>query len=115
MFENSSVMIITAGVSPDKIYRVEADADTQASICRTFANAKYDLIGEKSRYVFDGSYKPHSDEFLAIEQFILSDEIKDAICNPLGVPAFQKENGLFPDIKAVFVYTKTKYARKARQ
>ena len=103
MFENSSIMIIEAGVFPDKIYRVEVDADAQTSICRAFANAKEDLINEKSRYVFDGSYKPHSDEFLAIEQFILSDEIKDAIRDPLGVPAFQEDQGRFPDIKAVFV------------
>ena len=107
MFEESSVMIIAAGVFPDKIYRVEVDADTQATICCAFANAKDDLISGKSRYVFDGSYKPHSDEFLAIEQFILPDEIKDAIRDPLGVPAFQEENGRFPDIKAVFVGERT--------
>lgn len=48
-------------------------------------------------------YKPHSDEFLAIENFQLSDEIKDAVRNPLGVAAFDKENEEFPEIKAIFV------------
>lgn len=61
------------------------------------------MISEKTKNSFDGSYKPHNDEFLAIENFQLSDEIKDAIRDPLGVPAYQKENGEFYDIKAIFV------------
>ena len=34
---------------------------------------------------FDGSYKPDEDESLKIEKFDLSDEIQEAINNPLGV------------------------------
>lgn len=53
--------------------------------------------------LFDGSYKPNDDEFLSIENFQLSSEIMDAIRDSIGVPSYEKENGEFPDIKAVFV------------
>ena len=103
MFENCSVMIIKAGTKKEEILRLELDAETQKAICETFDSAKSELIADKSRVQFDGSYKPHSDEFLAIENFQLSDEIKDAVRNPLGVAAFDKENEEFPEIKAIFV------------
>lgn len=102
MFENCSVMIIKAGAE-EEILRLEVDAETQKGICETFESAKNDLIEEKSRIIFDGSYKPHQDEFLAIENFQLPDKIMDAIRDPLGVAAFDKEGGTFPEIKAVFV------------
>ena len=66
-----------------------------------------DLISEKTRISFDGRYKPHNDEFLAIENFQLSDEIKDAIRDPLGVPIYTKENDEFIEIKAIFVGKRT--------
>lgn len=102
MFEDCSVMIIKAGVE-EEILRLEVDAETQKGICKTFESAKNDLIDGKSRIIFDGSYKPHQDEFLAIENFQLPDKIMDAIRDPLGVAAFDKESGAFPEIKAVFV------------
>ncbi len=103
MFENSSVMIIKAGGGADEICRLELNAQTQISICETFSEAKIDLINEKSRVVFDGSYKPNNDEFLAIENFQIPDAIKDAIRDPIGVPTYEKIEGVFPEIKAVFV------------
>lgn len=103
MFENCSVMVIKAGSKPEEILRLELDAETQKAVCETFAAAKDDLITDKSRVPFDGSYKPHRDEFLTIESFQLPVEIMDAIRNPLGVAAFDKENEEFPEIKAIFV------------
>lgn len=38
-----------------------------------------------------------------IENFQLADEIKDAIRDPIGVAAFEKNEGEYPMIKAVFV------------
>lgn len=107
MFENCSVMIIKAGTKDGGILRLELAAETQKAICEAFASAKLDLINDKTRVSFDGSYKPHNDEFLAIESFRLSDEIMDAIRDPLGVTAFDKENDEFPEIKAIFVGERT--------
>lgn len=103
MFENCSIIIIANGNHLDELYRLEVDADTQREICLSFDSALNDLISKKTKLSFDGSYKPHDDEFLAIENFQLSDAIKDAIRDPLGVPVYQKENGEFYDIKAIFV------------
>lgn len=106
MFQNCSVMIIRTD-NPSEILRLEVDAETQKAICDAFAVAVSDLVGEKTKVPFDGSYKPHQDEFLAIENFQLTDEIKDAIRNPMGVAAYQKEGNAFPEIKAIFVGERT--------
>lgn len=103
MFENCSIIIIANGIHFDELYRLEVDADTQREVCSSFDSALNDLISEKTKISFDGSYKPHNDEILVIENFQLSDAIKDAIRDPLGVPAYQKENGEFYDIKAILV------------
>ena len=103
MFDNCSVMIIKAGTRDEEIYRLDVDADTQKAICETFEKAQTELISDKSRVVFDGSYKPNNDEFLAIESFQLPDAIMDAIRDPLGVTTYQKEENEFPEIRAIFV------------
>ena len=95
-------MIIKTG-EPLEIFRLEVDSDTQNSICDAFSNAVSEMTLEKSKVVFDGSYKPLDDEYLAIENFQLPDAIKDAIRNPIGVAKYKKENGCFPEIKAIFV------------
>lgn len=107
MFDNCSVMIIRADTMSDEIFRLDVDADTQNAICRTFSEAVTELIADKTKVVFDGSYKPHQDEFLSIENFQLSDELKDAIRDPLGAPTYQKQEGEFPEIKAIFVGERT--------
>lgn len=103
MFENCSIMTIGTGHTVDEIYRLDMDAKTQQEIVETFANGIKELTEEKTKISFDGSYKPNDDEYLVIENFRLSDEIKDAIRNPIGVQGFMKENGKYPEIKAIFV------------
>ena len=103
MFENCSVMIIKAGTKPEEICRLDVDAATQEAICETFSVAQGELAVGKTRVVFDGSYKPNNDEFLAIERFQLPDSIMDAIRDPLGVASYQKEADEFPEIKAIFI------------
>ena len=103
MFENSAVMVIRADKNEDFIYRLEMDAATQQELCISFSNAYDELLNGKNRVVFDGSYKPLTDEFLTIENFQIASEIMDAIRDPIGVQSFKKENGRFPEIKAVFV------------
>ena len=108
MFQNSSVFVLAGGTRANEIFRIDVDNETQMAICNSFSDAKDILISaDKERIVFDGSYKPNDDEFLAIENFQIQDEIKDAIIDPLGVPAYQKQNGEFPEIKAVFVGERT--------
>lgn len=107
MFENCSVMIIKAGVKPEEIYRIDIDSDTQKAICEAFSIAQEELVADKTRVEFDGSYRAHNDEFLAIERFQLPDSIMDAIRDPLGVTPYQKQNDEFPEIKAIFVGERT--------
>ncbi|WP_051931353.1 Kiwa anti-phage protein KwaB-like domain-containing protein [Clostridium sp. KNHs214] len=107
MFEDCSVMIIAAGAHANEIYRLDVDADTQKDICSAFETALGDLITDKTRIKFDGSYKPHRDEFLAVENFQLADKIKDAIRDPLGVTVYEKKDGNFLEIKAVFLGKRT--------
>lgn len=102
MFENSSVLVICAD-NDNTIMRIEIGADTQKSICHTFAEAVQSLTSEKGKVEFDGRYKPEQDEILYISNFQLADEIKDAVRNPIGVTAYEKTNGEYPPIKAVFV------------
>ena len=61
------------------------------------------MTANKERIIFDGGYKPNDDEFLAIENFKIIDDIKDAIRDPLGTTSYQKQEGEFPEIKAIFV------------
>ena len=102
MFENSSVLVVCAD-NDSTIMRIEIDAETQKSICHTFAEAVQSLTSDKEKVEFDGRYKPEQDEILHISNFQLADEIKDAVRNPIGVAAYEKTNGEYPPIKAVFV------------
>ena len=53
--------------------------------------------------IFDGSYKPDEDESLKIENFDLSDEIQEAINNPLGVDKLVANDGNELNIRAIFL------------
>ena len=53
--------------------------------------------------IFDGSYKPDEDESLKIENFDLSDEIQEAINNPLGVDKLVANAGNELNIRAIFL------------
>mgnify|MGYP000849240624 CR=1 FL=1 len=102
MFDSSSILVICADGN-DSIMRIEIDAKTQKSICETFAESVQSLTSEKEKVEFDGRYKPEQDEILHISNFQLKDDIKDAVRNPIGVTAYEKTNGEYPAIKAVFV------------
>lgn len=102
MFDNSSILVICADGN-DTIVRIEIDAETQKSICKTFVEAVQSLTSEKEKVEFDGRYKPEQDEILHISNFQLRDDIKDAVRNPIGVTEYKKTNGEYPAIKAVFV------------
>lgn len=103
MFENSSVMVLKIVDRAVEVCKLELEGETQTKICNAFSNAVEDLITGKEKVMFDGSYKPHEDEFLAIGNFQLQDDIKDAVRDPMGVAAYRKVDEEFPEIKAIFV------------
>jgi hypothetical protein len=103
MFEHSTVMVLKVVDKEVEVCKLELEAETQAAICNTFSNEVEDLIADKEKVMFDGSYKPHEDEFLAIGNFQLQDDINDAVRNPMGVAAYQKVGEEFPEIRAIFV------------
>lgn len=97
----------------NKIYRLEVERDVQDSICKSFALSVESMVNGKALKDYEVNYKPEDDELLRIEKFVLPDEIKNAIRNPLGVDAYKKnpdveyeeDNDIvgFPEIKAIFV------------
>ncbi|PWL82887.1 MAG: hypothetical protein DBY24_02730 [Prevotellaceae bacterium] len=106
MFEKCSIMVLCAD-EQQSVRRIEIDTDTQESICQLFSDAAAELTNDKEKVEFDGRYKPDQDEILCISNFQLSDDIKDAIRDPLGVSAYEKVNGDYPAIKAVFIGART--------
>ena len=103
MFEDSSVMVMRTVEQTIEVLKLDLDEEARESLCQSFSGAKVEMISNKERVIFDGSYKPNPDEFLAIENFSLCDEIKDAIRNPMGLKSYQKVDGDFPEIQAIFV------------
>ena len=114
MFKDCSVFILSGD---GKTYRLEVDKATQTTICKTFSDSVESMVKDKSIHDFEVNYKPEDDEILRIENFLLPDEIKDAIRNPLGADLYQKssEHRLegkedylgYPEIRAIFVGERT--------
>lgn len=107
MFQNSSVFVLAGGINDNKVFRIDVDSDTQTSICKSFSDAVTQLTSGKERIAFDGSYKPDENEYLFIENYQISDDIMNAIRDPLGVETYKKKGSKFPEIKAVFVGERT--------
>ena len=103
MFENCSIFILAAGEHDGEVYRLTVDADTQKAICKSFSTASRKMIVGKSKIPFTGSYVPLEDEVLEIQNFRLDDKIKEAVKNPLGTTLYTENDGIFPEIKAIFV------------
>lgn len=109
MFTDCSVLILA---SDGEIYRLELDYASQKAICEAFSSSVESMTKGKIARDFEVNYKPEDDEILYIERFLLADEIKDAIRNPLGVDSYRKDPDVvskgddflgFPDIRAIFV------------
>lgn len=110
MFYDSCVFILSV---KGKVYRLDVDKETQDAICKVFSESVEFLINGKSFHDFEINYKPEDDEILRIKNFQLSDEIKEAIKNPLGLVTYEKDcniknanddyNFEYPEIKAIFV------------
>ena len=109
MYNNSSTMVLS---SNDKIYKLETDSDLQKNLCELFSKQTEEMINEKTLIPFDGNYKPNEDELFIIRNYQMPDFITDAIRNPLGVPAYEKINGRYPEIKAVLIGKKHENGHK---
>lgn len=107
MFQNSSIFVLAGGINDNEVFRIDIDSDTQASISKSFSDAVAQLTSGKERIAFDGSYKPDENEYLFIENYQISDDIRNAIRDPLGVDTYKKQASQFPEIKAVFVGERT--------
>lgn len=102
MFENGSVFAILNASREDKICRIEIDSHTQEKICDIFEQATQKLIG-KQLIEFTGSYKPEKEEALYIKGYTLTDDIKDALRNPLDVESFNPKSCAISSVRAIFV------------
>lgn len=110
MFTDSTVFVLA---SDGKIYKLEVEREAQKAICDTFASSVEAMRKGKTPHDYEVNYKPEDDEILRIENFLLPDEIKDAIRNPIGVDSYKKDPDVrndgdedflgFPEIKALFV------------
>ena len=103
MFENSSIFVLSGEGGESQIYRLETDADAQKEVNRMLSAAAEELIRNKERILFDGSYKPNADEYLAIERSRVPEEIRQAVRDPLGVEPFRRRGEEYPPIKTIFV------------
>ena len=82
MFQNSSIFVLAGGINDNEVFRIDIDSDTQASISKSFSDAVAQLTSGKERIAFDGSYKPDENEYLFIENYQISDDIRNAIRDP---------------------------------
>jgi len=102
MFDDKTVFLIVKENHADKIYKVEMDAKTQQNINKIFENSAIELTG-KQPVIFTGSYSPLEDEILCIQNFVLSDDLKDAFRNPVIIEPFIPNKTDMQDIKAIWV------------
>jgi len=103
MFENCPVMVIKANTRSVEVCKMELNDDAQNEVCRVFSDAASEMRLGKTKIRFDGRYNPREDEYFAVEDYQLRDEIKNAIRDPASVLAYAEEKEGFPNIKAIFV------------
>lgn len=102
MFDNKTVFVMLRDGHEDFIYKLEVDADTQQAINQIMEASAEELIG-KQLISFTGSYTPLEDETLMIENFQLSDDLKDAFRNPALVESFRPQNEDIPNVLAICI------------
>ena len=103
LFDNKTVFIIVKNVrADDSIYKLEVDAKTQKIINEIFDVPSEEILS-KQRVEFTAGYTPLEDETFVIKNFGLSDQLKNAFCNPVSVPSFVMNREENPVIRAVCV------------
>ncbi len=102
MFDDKTVFLIVRENHTEIIYKIEMDAKTQQTINKIFDKSATKLT-EKQPKTFTGSYSPLDDETLCIQNFVLSDDLKEAFRNPVMVESFFPNKTDMQDIKAVCI------------
>lgn len=108
MFKDQSLFAILEEGKSNRITRIEVTRDSQKDIYNLFGKAYETFNKSKQAISFDGCYKPDMNEVLSIKDFKISDEIIEAIKNPIGVRAFVPEFNNPPIIKALFIGKRNK-------
>lgn len=103
MFEDSTIFaMIDVGKSAETVLRLEVDASTQRTINEIFDKPVEGLLG-KEPVKFFGEYTPAEDEVLMIEDFVLSDQLMEALRNPMSIDSLILSEEKEPKIKALCV------------
>lgn len=103
MYDNASVMVMLEDGEKVIIRKIETDRKAQAVVCQNYVRAQKTMLEGTEQIPFDGNYKPDADETLYISNFILDDEIREAVEKPAGVEAFIPKEMNTDRIKAIFV------------
>lgn len=102
MFNNKTVFVILKNNHQNTICKLEVDANTQEEISRIMGDSTEEML-RKQPVAFTGSYTPLEDEILRIDNFQLSDDLKDAFRNPVLVESFHPHNDDILNIRAICV------------
>lgn len=102
MFDNKTVFVMLKNNHQNTICKLEVDADTQEEINKIIDDSAEEMVG-KQPIAFTGSYTPLEDETLRIDNFQLSDDLKDAFRNPALVESFHPQNEDILNIRAICV------------
>lgn len=84
-----------------RLARFELDASLQTELTEYFElqAAEFDRCDE---VLFDGNYRPDSDECLYISDFDDIDALSEAVANPMTVPVAAQTESLLQSIKSLF-------------
>ena len=102
MFSNQTVFVLIKEDKEETVYKLDVDDNTQKEINKILDEAASNLR-EKQGIEFTGSYTPLEDEVIRISNFILPDQIKDALRNPITVDSFRPNTESMQEIRAIFV------------
>ena len=100
MYKNASIMAV---LSNNEIRKLDMVESVQKTLCGLFCESTLSAYNNLIEVGFDGNYKPNENECLKIENYQLSDEIKDAIRNPMSVPSFNSVELEKNNIKCIFI------------
>lgn len=100
MYKNASIMAI---LSNGEIRKLDMNADVQTALCVLFRESTIKNYNDLIEVAFDGNYKPNENECFKIENYQLSDEIKDSIRDPLSVLSFNTAELENEYIKCIFI------------
>ena len=102
MFDNKTVFVLIKENHQDKICKLEVDDVTQQEINDIFDVSSEEMVS-KQLIPFTGSYTPLEDETLVIENFQLSDDLKDAFRNPVLVESFDPQSDDIQNARAICI------------